>query len=126
MTNAGPASWEGLVRVQAQGPDGRLAQAESGGVTVGGGARQEVRILLDIQRAALWSLEAPGLYDVTVSLVGREGGVDFEARDRTGFRRIQFDPEKGFLLNDQRVKIQGMCNHQVRRAYAWRGGWPHV
>jgi hypothetical protein len=29
-----------------------------------------------------------------------------------GARRLRFDPDKGFFLNDLHVKIKGICNHQ--------------
>jgi beta-galactosidase len=33
-------------------------------------------------------------------------------RDPDGFRTLRFDADKGFFLNDQHVKLQGVCIHQ--------------
>ncbi len=57
-----------------------------------------------------WSLEEPNCYELVVELLNGEQVVD---RDRTtiGFRRMHFDPDKGFFLNDSYVKINGVCEH---------------
>jgi beta-galactosidase len=31
---------------------------------------------------------------------------------RYGYRTIRFDPDHGFVLNDQPLKLKGTCNHQ--------------
>jgi hypothetical protein len=38
-------------------------------------------------------------------------------RVTTGIRTLRFDAAKGFFLNEEPVKIQGMCNHQVRHRH---------
>jgi beta-galactosidase len=60
---------------------------------------------------ALWSLERPNLYRLRTTLEGDGSPTD---REETvfGIRTIDFDSNKGFLLNGEPVKIQGTCNHQ--------------
>ncbi len=70
-----------------------------------------------------WSLEEPDCYELMVELVEPAealetcGNAAYQLRivdsDRTtvGFRRMQFDPDKGFFLNDKYVKINGVCEH---------------
>lgn len=63
-----------------------------------------------VERPRLWSPESPSLY-----LAQTELYVDGRLTDcyttRFGIRSIQFVPEKGFYLNGQRRKFQGVCNH---------------
>jgi beta-galactosidase len=58
----------------------------------------------------LWLVEAPYLY--TVQSVIRNG-EDVVVRYETpfGIRKVEFDADCGFLLNDQHVKISGVCLH---------------
>lgn len=60
---------------------------------------------------ALWSLERPQLYRLVSEVL-----IDGAPVDRTetafGIRTIRFDPDRGFFLNGQPVKIKGTCNHQ--------------
>ena len=59
----------------------------------------------------LWSLEERNLYKlVTEVQVGGEVVDRYETP--FGIRSIQFDAEKGFLLNGKSVKLKGTCNHQ--------------
>jgi len=59
----------------------------------------------------LWSVDAPNLYRVVTRVV--QGGVTLDqATTPCGFRTQHFDPDKGFFLNGQPLKIQGVCMHQ--------------
>ncbi|MBQ6173776.1 MAG: glycoside hydrolase family 2 protein [Clostridia bacterium] len=52
-----------------------------------------------------WSAEEPTLYRMRVTL--GEDALDIPL----GFREIVFDPDRGFLLNGERVKLHGVCLH---------------
>ncbi len=56
-----------------------------------------------------WDTENPKLYQVTVTLV-TEAGEDSD-RILTGFRTVECDGERGFLLNGRPVQMNGMCIH---------------
>ena len=70
---------------------------------------------LFVQRIAvpqprLWSHTTPTLYSVRQTL--RHGNADADAATTPfGIRSIQFDADKGFLLNGERVKLNGVCLH---------------
>lgn len=53
-----------------------------------------------------WSVKTPYLYACEVST------VTDRYEKKIGFRTFRFDPDKGFFLNDEPLKIQGTCNHQ--------------
>ncbi len=65
---------------------------------------------LTLNNPVLWSLENPYLYKA-VSQVTYKGGIYDDYETTFGIRYFSFDPEKGFLLNGEQVKIKGVCNH---------------
>ena len=58
----------------------------------------------------LWSPEHPTLYEVRTTMLSANQPTD-SVTTTCGFRTVRFDP-KGFYLNDQPLKIQGVCGHQ--------------
>ena len=66
---------------------------------------------VDLDHAALWSLEEPNLYRV-VSQLQSGGKVTDHDSATFGIRSIRFDPDHGFFLNGKPVKIKGTCVHQ--------------
>lgn len=65
---------------------------------------------LQVQTPALWSLAHPHLY--TLHSVIQVGGktVD-EYQTPFGIRRLEYSAREGFLLNGQRIKMNGVCLH---------------
>ncbi|MBN1953223.1 MAG: DUF4982 domain-containing protein [Bacteroidales bacterium] len=64
-----------------------------------------------VKNPELWSLENPALHLLKTELV-REGKVVDEYLTTFGIRTVRFDPEKGFFLNGEAVKIKGTNLHQ--------------
>lgn len=58
----------------------------------------------------LWQLEKPLLY-TAVTTIERQGKVIDAQQDVFGIRTIRFDVDKGFLLNGEHVRLNGVCNH---------------
>jgi beta-galactosidase len=58
----------------------------------------------------LWSVNDPYLYLVKTQVISNHKTVD-EIQTAIGIRSFAFDPEKGFLLNGQQIKINGVCDH---------------
>jgi beta-galactosidase len=66
---------------------------------------------LQLPQPRLWTLGAPQLY--TVRSVVKTGGKIVDACETpVGIREIRYDVNKGFFLNGEHIKIQGMCLHQ--------------
>ncbi|MBZ5591485.1 MAG: DUF4982 domain-containing protein [Acidobacteriia bacterium] len=63
-----------------------------------------------VSNPVLWDLDRPYLYRA-ITTVKNAGEVADEYVTPFGIRTIEFNPEKGFLLNGRRLKIQGVCNH---------------
>ncbi len=66
---------------------------------------------VQIAAAQLWSLEHPRRYHVETEVIVNGRVVD-RHKQKFGIRTLRFDPDAGFFLNEQPVKIQGTCNHQ--------------
>ena len=64
---------------------------------------------LTIPKARLWSLMDPHLYQLKVELKGH--GISDQATVMMGLRTLQFDPDKGFALNGEWMKVKGVCLH---------------
>lgn len=61
----------------------------------------------------LWGLENPYLYTMEASIVCEEHGHTADTfSDTFGFRTVEWDPNKGFFLNGESIKLVGSNNHQ--------------
>ena len=63
----------------------------------------------EIENPHIWDIEDPYLY--TLKAVMTAGEDTDEVTLRFGIRDIIFDPDKGFLLNGRKVKLNGVCEH---------------
>ena len=99
LTLEGPGS-AGKIALSLIGPDGdTVAQAM---IPDDGDAPEAV---LTVERPVLWSCDQPSLYTLRAALPGQETQV------RLGLRTTAFDPDRGFILNGQPVKLRGVCLH---------------
>ncbi|MCD7731682.1 MAG: DUF4982 domain-containing protein [Oscillospiraceae bacterium] len=58
----------------------------------------------------LWSLDSPCLYTLKTNVVKDNAVID-SVKNTFGFRSIKFDPNNGFFLNGERMKLKGVCLH---------------
>jgi beta-galactosidase len=66
---------------------------------------------IPVTNPALWSLEQRNLYKLVTEV--ESGGAIVDRYETTfGIRTLEFDGEKGLLLNGKSVKVKGTCNHQ--------------
>ena len=65
---------------------------------------------MDVGKPRLWSVADPYLYRVH-STVREQGRVVDEYDTPTGIREAVFDANRGFLLNGEHVKLNGVCLH---------------
>ena len=65
---------------------------------------------INVENPKLWTLENPQRYVVVTSVMQNGEFVD-TYETPFGIRTIQFDADKGFFLNGQHVRIQGVCDH---------------
>lgn len=65
---------------------------------------------LKVRKPHLWSIGKGYLYTVKSELVVN-GKVEDTATTQTAFRDVRFDARKGFFLNGENMKINGVCEH---------------
>lgn len=60
----------------------------------------------------LWSVNTPYIYKVNSILIDKTTGKVLDNYcTNTGIRTFRFDVQKGFILNGERLKINGVCMH---------------
>ncbi len=65
---------------------------------------------LTLPQPKLWSIKTPSRY-VAVTTITQDGNVLDVYETPFGVRTIAFTADHGFLLNGERVMIQGVCDH---------------
>ena len=102
------------VTVQNESQADRNATVVVGGahlmVAVKAGESKTVTTTLYVNNPRLWSPENPTLYEAKVKLK-EAGNVIDNATAKYGIRTFSFDAENGFVLNGQKVLINGACVH---------------
>jgi beta-galactosidase len=90
----------------------KVATAEAAAQQVSADGTATYTATANLANPALWSVDAPNLYEAQVQVIVDTGNVRDAERVRFGVRTTRFEADHGFFLNDQSLKIQGTCNHQ--------------
>ena len=88
-----------------------VAKGTSSPVSLGVAERTTVKQDLDVASPLLWSIETPHLYTLA-SVVKLNGVASDSLTTPFGIRTVRWDKDRGFFLNDKRVELKGVCNHQ--------------
>ncbi len=88
-----------------------MAKAEPVTLTLQGKQTLATKQQLTVSQPHLWSTTDPYLYQVETT-VKVDGQVTDVYTTTTGIRDIDFDADKGFLLNGQQLKLKGVNMHQ--------------
>ncbi|MCJ7778077.1 MAG: hypothetical protein MUP16_07180, partial [Sedimentisphaerales bacterium] len=90
--------------------DGKAVQTVQSSADVTANREYEFTQEVTIEKPNLWSVDDPYLY--TVHSMVRTGDQVVDEYDTPfGIREAVFDADKGFLLNGQHVKLNGVCLH---------------
>lgn len=95
--------------------DTAIAEVESAEQTLTTLTSQEFEQTLQVNNPKLWSLNSPTLYAIHTDVLVNGEVVDSQVT-RYGFRYFKFDADKGFSLNGQAMKLQGVCMHHDQGA----------
>jgi beta-galactosidase len=90
--------------------DGTVVQAAEAKQSVGAGADYEFVQQIGVTNPHLWSVTDPFVYTVRSTVRAPNQVVD-EYETPLGIREAIFDADKGFVLNGERVKLNGVCLH---------------
>ncbi|SEG68280.1 glycoside hydrolase family 2 TIM barrel-domain containing protein [Sphingobacterium lactis] len=110
---------ESVIRIQSSvntpAEDGEIVLQDPNGeevlrkkVTFNSG---KLDVRFSIPEIKLWSVEDPQLYQLQINILGNGRNVKDMLTYRVGFRSFHFDTDNGFFLNDQFLKIKGVCLH---------------
>ncbi|WP_232824661.1 sugar-binding domain-containing protein [Algibacillus agarilyticus] len=71
---------------------------------------QSISEQLTVKYPALWDIDSPNLYTAHVTITHQNQEIAAD-QTRFGIRSIEFDPKKGFFLNNRQTKIKGVNLH---------------
>ena len=91
-------------------PAGKLVAKDSKKIVAAPGKENKLKTTLRVNNPELWSLDDPNLYELKTTVL-RGNNVTDQTTTRTGFRTYTFDPNKGFALNGEWMKMKGVCIH---------------
>lgn len=74
------------------------------------GQNKKAATEIKVRNPLFWSLDNPNLYALRTTLL-KDGNIIDATTTQTGFRTFTFDPNKGFALNGQWMKVKGVCLH---------------
>ena len=89
---------------------GNAAATDTAHAQIPAGGETLIRQRVTVANPVLWSNKTPVLYTAHQSLSAQGAEVDAVSTP-FGIRRIEFDGDRGFLLNGEHVKLNGVCLH---------------
>jgi beta-galactosidase len=120
IANAESNPQQVLVETAIEDASGKLVASDSGRSVVPSGAIVESHTDLRVLAPRLWQgVEDPYLYRVIMTLRSPDGAVLDRISQSLGLRTIRLDPNKGFLLNGERLLLRGASMHQDRPVKGW-------
>lgn len=110
LVNAAAQARRFTLRTEVIAPDGRVVATRETSARLAAGERRTVAQALGVDRPQRWSLNTPVLY--TLRQTVRINGTAVDQLDTPfGIRTLRFDPDTGFTLNGQPLKLKGVCLH---------------
>ena len=98
------------IRYDIVDPKGRLVAEGKSSEFVESGEMDTATSTFRIEDPLLWSTDEPQMYSVNCYLMDRSKQLD-HIKIHHGIRTAAFDPDKGFLLNGEKVLLKGVCLH---------------
>lgn len=99
-----------VVENKLYSPAGKVVASKKSTVSVNPNMKGSVDLSLNVSRPDLWSIDNPNLYQLETKVYKGKELVD-ETTTTTGIRSYTFDPNKGFALNGEWMKVKGVCIH---------------
>ena len=101
---------EVVLRSEIVDASGKAVVRKEDAVTIPAEGGQTQTTSLAVAHPQRWDMDHPYLYTLVSEVVENKKVVD-RYETPFGIRTIEFDRDKGFLLNGKARKIQGVCNH---------------
>ncbi|MDI4635476.1 DUF4982 domain-containing protein [Pelomonas sp. V22] len=110
VVNATPKAQGLTLLSELLDPQGRVVARLESRLQLTAGESRVLPQRLVVNQPQRWSLASPALYSLRQQ-VKQGGRVLDEASTPFGIRTARFDPDHGFFLNDQSLKLKGVCLH---------------
>jgi len=92
-------------------------------LTIAAGASEATTLTMSVNKPKIWSLQKPNLYAAVTTVEQNRRIIDAQ-ETVFGIRTIKFDIDKGFFLNGEHVRLNGVCDHHdlgaLGAAINWR------
>jgi beta-galactosidase len=129
VINSGAAATTFNVSCQVIAPNGNVVAMSTTATTLHGGGATTVRSALAVANVQLWSIDSPTLYTLGVTIMEVSATAAATAATAAtaaaapatmadavnttfGIRSVRWSADTGMLLNNQQVKLNGVCMHQ--------------
>lgn len=110
LENRGSPARQVMLRTAILDDEGVAVISEEIPATVPEGREDTFAQQLVLQDPRLWSVGSPEMYRLQTDLM-EEGVLVDRVITLFGVRSIEYDVDRGFLLNGERVKMKGVCLH---------------
>jgi beta-galactosidase len=111
ITNSQKTSSQCTLSTAIVDKDGNAVQTSEASQAIDPGADHEFVQQLLVEKPSLWSPANPYLYSIRSTVHDTSQVVDVYDTP-FGIREAIFDAERGFLLNGDHIKLNGVCIHQ--------------
>lgn len=115
LHNANKAEVNRNLNIRIISPQGKEVYATTRQMTVAGESNAPLSLSFEIKKPELWSVDTPYLYTAQLSVQSDKDKSGNQETDQIvlpfGIRTIEFNAEKGFLLNGKPMKLKGGCLH---------------
>ena len=89
---------------------GQIVATEETPVSVEPSSKTDAEQTLKVSAPSLWCIDSPSMYTMKSILLDGTRVID-SVTSPFGIRKIEYDKDKGFLLNGKHVKMDGVCLH---------------
>ncbi|KRA78000.1 MULTISPECIES: glycoside hydrolase family 2 TIM barrel-domain containing protein [unclassified Roseateles] len=110
LINAATTARQFILRAELVAPDGRVVATRESQAQLAAGERRTLAQQLAVDKPQRWSLETPALYTLRQTVLVQGKLVD-QTTTPFGIRSFRFDANTGVTLNDQPLKLKGVCLH---------------
>jgi len=111
IVNDGASDARGTVRHAILDASGREVAGAEEAFTLAAGEGGDIAQQVRLARPARWSTDTPVLYTLRTTVLDAGGRPVDETDTPFGIRTIEYDADRGFLLNGTRVKMLGVNLH---------------
>jgi beta-galactosidase len=113
IQNDGAVTAEVTLALRARDRDGAVVSSGTTALSVAAGQTQTATAVLRVDHPSLWSVDEPVLYSLETDVLTDGANVDSTTLP-FGIRFFEFDPDSGFSLNGQHMKLQGVDLHATQ------------